>query len=165
MSHLEDASLAPSAIQRPFWQRLFCRWADRLAYGQLTVVFPDGYRHLASGARQGPVATVQFNSRRSLLRLMTAGSNGFAKAYIDGDVDTPDLNALLDLIVDCGYVCVDEGRRVRARTLTRALELEHRCNLAKRQACRLRISDEPQPFNYLVAIVPVAACRSRGLVE
>ncbi|MCB1475190.1 MAG: class I SAM-dependent methyltransferase [Rhodobiaceae bacterium] len=100
MSHLEDASLAPSAIQRPFWQRLFCRWADRLAYGQLTVVFPDGYRHLASGARQGPVATVQFNSRRSLLRLMTAGSNGFAKAYIDGDVDTPDLNALLDLIVE-----------------------------------------------------------------
>lgn len=97
MSHIEDASRLPAQPASPLWQRIVCRWADAVGCGQITLRFPDGRRHTAVGARPGPTAALNFKSGRGFMQILTGGSNGFARAFIDGHVDTPDLDALLEL--------------------------------------------------------------------
>src|SRR5690606_19331511 len=77
--------------------RLFLGFCRRLAVGQLAVVLPDGRRHEFTGATPGPAATLLIKQPRFVRRLLTGGANGLADAYLDGDYDSPDLTALLEL--------------------------------------------------------------------
>ncbi len=96
MSHAEDNSIPAGALRTPFWMRLLCRWADRIALGQLTLRFPDGTRHHVNGLLPGPTASLQVHSGGLVRKLATGGGLGLARSYIEGDWDTPDLGALLE---------------------------------------------------------------------
>ncbi|MFN7104113.1 MAG: class I SAM-dependent methyltransferase, partial [Pseudorhizobium sp.] len=99
MSHIPESrvSLAPTSM--PMWQKSLCRWADRIAAGRLTVYFPGGQGRHFTGAERGPNATIRFNNAQPVRRLLSGGALGFSRAYLDGDWETPDLGAVLELVV------------------------------------------------------------------
>lgn len=72
--------------------------AGRLGRGELDFTLRDGRRFRASGAGPGPRAEIQVISPDLFARLLREGELGFCEAYLDGDWDTPDLQALMDLI-------------------------------------------------------------------
>jgi cyclopropane-fatty-acyl-phospholipid synthase len=72
------------------------RLASRLAVGRLTVTTPGGERIVAEGGA-GEEASLHLHRWRALTRVLTESDIGFAKAFIDGDVSSPDLVALLRL--------------------------------------------------------------------
>ena len=98
MSHAEQGT-STFVAARPMWQKILCRSADRIASGRLVLQFEGGAEHVAVGAAHGPQAVLTLRRPRALLRLLTGGTLGFAKAFIDGDVDSPDIGAVLELAV------------------------------------------------------------------
>lgn len=82
--------LGPS---RWFLRRLLAR----IAIGRLTVITPDGERLRSGQAAPGPQATMVLKSWKAMRRLLRDGDIGLAEAYRDGDVETPDLTALIEL--------------------------------------------------------------------
>lgn len=83
--------------------RLLLRLARRLRHGRLVVVFPDGRSATVGdqplrGADGREVrATVEIRRWWAVARLLAGGDVGFAESYIDGDWESPDLRALLEL--------------------------------------------------------------------
>lgn len=98
MSHAEQSS-STVPVSRPVWQRLLCHWADRIVAGRLVLQFDGGAEHVAKGSGAGPTAVLSISRPRVLLRLMAGGALGFARAYIDGDIDSPDIGAVLELAI------------------------------------------------------------------
>lgn len=95
MSH---ADTRPAISRRaPLRYRPLLRAFERLQYGRLEIVLPDGTRHRFVGAGDGPEAVWVINRPRTVRRMLTGGLVGFAEAYMDGDWDTPDLVQLLEL--------------------------------------------------------------------
>jgi cyclopropane-fatty-acyl-phospholipid synthase len=86
-----------ASARLPSWTRLVCGWANRITSGQLTIRFPNGCEHIAQGSLPGPSARLDVQSSKLVWKLTCGGSLGFARSYIDGDWDTPDLGALLQL--------------------------------------------------------------------
>ena len=82
-----------------FLERILCRWANRLAVGQLTLRFPSGREARFAGETSGPTATIEFRTMRPLRRLAAGGSLGFATSYLEGEWETPDLGAVMDLAI------------------------------------------------------------------
>lgn len=82
-----------------FLERILCRWANRLAVGQLTLRFPSGREARFVGEASGPTATIEFRTMRPLRRLAAGGSLGFATSYLEGEWETPDLGAVMDLAI------------------------------------------------------------------
>ena len=97
MSNVEANSIAARSLRRPFWARLLCGWVDKIAAGQIAIRFPDGSIHRAQGMLPGPSAILHVRSGRLVWKLATGGALGFARAYLDGDWDSPDLGAVLQL--------------------------------------------------------------------
>lgn len=71
--------------------------AGGLRVGRLTVIGPEGDRWTFSGSRSGPEATLRIHHRRLGRRLALGGALGLAESYIDGDWDSDDLPALLEM--------------------------------------------------------------------
>ena len=69
-----------------------------LGAGRLEVILPDGRSFAAQGAAPGPQAVLRLRDNDVFARLIREGELGFCDAYLDGDWDTPDLMAFLDLI-------------------------------------------------------------------
>ncbi|MBI3505370.1 MAG: class I SAM-dependent methyltransferase [Proteobacteria bacterium] len=81
--------------------------AARIELGELTVFTQGGGRHVFAGARPGPAATLSLRTRRAARRVLFGGTVGFAEAYMDGDLDSPDLAALLELAARNGEALDD----------------------------------------------------------
>lgn len=87
------------AAPRSFWPtRWFLRrLLDRVATGSLHVVTPDG-DSWHGGQHASPLrATLILKNWRAVRRLLLDGDIGLAEAYRDGDFETPDLTALIEL--------------------------------------------------------------------
>lgn len=97
MSHAER-DLQISTL-RPLWQRIVCSWANRIAAGRLTLRFEGFPDHVVSGSLAGPHAVLHILRPKAVFRIMMGGTLGFAQAYMDEELDTPDLGALLELAV------------------------------------------------------------------
>jgi cyclopropane-fatty-acyl-phospholipid synthase len=80
-------------LSRWFLRRLL----SRIAIGRLTVVTPEGERLHSGNAAPGPHATLILKNWRAMRRVLLDGDIGLAEAYRDGELDTPDLTALIEL--------------------------------------------------------------------
>ena len=70
-----------------------------LKKGSLTVILADGRRFETVGAEPGPAGELTVLNEDLFGRVIRDGDLGFAEAYMDGWYDTPDLQALLDVIM------------------------------------------------------------------
>lgn len=80
-------------LSRWFLRRLL----SRIAIGRLTVVTPEGECLHSGNAAPGPQATLILKNWRAMRRVLLDGDIGLAEAYRDGELDTPDLTALIEL--------------------------------------------------------------------
>jgi cyclopropane-fatty-acyl-phospholipid synthase len=80
-----------------FWPRILASAVRRMAAGQLTLIGPDGKAEVISGQAPGPQATLAIRHPRAVRRLLAGGDVGFAEAYLDGDWESPNLAALIEL--------------------------------------------------------------------
>ncbi len=93
------ASLArPAPSPAPALARRVLALLARLAIGTLDLELPDGSTRRFGGA-SGPRASMRVLDWQAFRRAATAGDIGFAEGYIEGEWTTPDLAALLDLVV------------------------------------------------------------------
>jgi len=95
------------AASRPSWDLPILRAApsvfrtavricgENWRYGTLTWVLPSGEEIRCKGSEPGPDATLIVRDYRFIRRCFAAGTVGFAEAYMAGEVDSPDLAALL----------------------------------------------------------------------
>ena len=71
--------------------------ASRIRVGCLSVVLPDGRRHVfgdPSSARRGEI---RIHDEAVAVRLLLHGDTGVGEAYVDGQWSSPDLEALIEL--------------------------------------------------------------------
>lgn len=94
-----DAGEQPLALPRAtgLSRWLLRRLLSRVAVGRLTIVTPEGEQLRSAHTAPGPQATVVLKSWRPLRRLLLDGDIGLAETYRDGDFETPDLTALMEL--------------------------------------------------------------------
>ncbi|WP_281299860.1 MULTISPECIES: cyclopropane-fatty-acyl-phospholipid synthase family protein [unclassified Iodidimonas] len=78
-------------------ERLFALAEGKLLKGSARLILPDGSSHLFTGPEPGPAAVFHILHWRALGRMATGGALGFARSYIDGDWETPDLAAVCAL--------------------------------------------------------------------
>jgi cyclopropane-fatty-acyl-phospholipid synthase len=69
---------------------------SRIHDGRLTIITPSGLR-LSHGRDDGPQGVLVLRRWRTLRRLLFQGDIAFAEAYMDGDWESPDLPALIEL--------------------------------------------------------------------
>jgi cyclopropane-fatty-acyl-phospholipid synthase len=82
----------------PAAARLVATLLTRLQHGRLDLHWPDG-SHSVYGSASGPQAALQLADWAVCAQALRSGDIGFAEAYIDGRLRTPDLAALLRLFV------------------------------------------------------------------
>jgi cyclopropane-fatty-acyl-phospholipid synthase len=95
MSQARTLSDLPSAT--PAAARLFIQVLQRLQYGHLQLITPDGSRLTFGDLHTPPSAVLHIHDWRACGRIIKAGDIGFAESYAAGWLDTPDLTALLRL--------------------------------------------------------------------
>jgi cyclopropane-fatty-acyl-phospholipid synthase len=81
----------------PLAARLFIGLLRRIRVGHLVLVTPDGGRCVFGDPLAQPAARLQINDWRACRAILRAGDIGFADAYRDQWLDTPDAAALLRL--------------------------------------------------------------------
>ncbi|WP_140986707.1 SAM-dependent methyltransferase [Asticcacaulis tiandongensis] len=82
-------------VRLKLWQSLFQRLLSKAQAGTLHVRFSDGNYFTIRGADEGPQAVLHLHNLRPVWRLITAGELGFARSYLEGDWDSPDVGAVL----------------------------------------------------------------------
>jgi cyclopropane-fatty-acyl-phospholipid synthase len=93
-----------------FWPRILASAARRMAAGQLTLIGPDGGAEIIAGKVPGPQATLSIRRPRAIRRLLSGGDVGFAESYMDGDWESPDLAALIELAAQNEHAMADATR-------------------------------------------------------
>jgi cyclopropane-fatty-acyl-phospholipid synthase len=83
----------------PATARVVLGMLARLQQGSLSVHLPDGTQHHFGPGGSGLHATLQVNSWSVFSRTLKAGDIGFAESFIAGEWHTPDLAALLTLLI------------------------------------------------------------------
>jgi len=112
--------------------KVFVRsFGRRVEYGTLTLIYPNGDEEIFSGPKPGPSAVLRIVRPRAARRILTGGDIGFAEAYMDGDVEIPDLATFL--------VVAGENERV----WTAALEGSASYRLVQRVIHRMRRNSRP----------------------
>ena len=86
------SKLAPAAAQRAL------RMLQRISVGGLRMQLPDG-RTLDFGQTTGPQARIVLHNWQVFGASLRSGDIGFAETFIAGDWETPDLTALLELLI------------------------------------------------------------------
>jgi cyclopropane-fatty-acyl-phospholipid synthase len=95
-----DGSAACESVSPDFgWlsRRLSGTLLSRIHSGRLTIITPSGMRITAGHDDGGPHGILVLRRWRTLRRLVFQGDISFAEAFIDGDWDSPDLPALVEL--------------------------------------------------------------------
>lgn len=116
-------TVASATVGLPLEVKLALQVAARIAVGQLTVRLPDGRSLLFRGSDPGPQATLVVNHHRFARRILKDGDIGVADGFLNGDWESPDLPAFLELF------CVNADHTsayLLAKPLYRALQnLQH----------------------------------------
>ncbi len=83
----------------PRWFQPAFAAMSQLKAGRVDSVLPDGRVFRAEGGEPGPQAQILIRDTGLFGRILRDGDVGFAEAYMDGWWDTPDLQALLDVLM------------------------------------------------------------------
>ncbi len=81
----------------PFAARLLLSRLKHITHGSLRLIAPDGSAHWFGADGEMPEAELRLHDWAACRKLLLAGDIGFAEAYRDGLLDSPDLTALLRL--------------------------------------------------------------------
>ena len=92
---VESTTVLPPLATRRF--RFLDSLGGRLRCGRLTLSLPDGSERIFEGEEDGPAADLEIVRPRLARRLLTGGAIGFAEGYMDGDCETRNLTALIEL--------------------------------------------------------------------
>lgn len=123
----------------PVKARMALRGLIHLRYGQLSIRMPDGRSVLVEGRAQGPDARLVLHNWNLAHQALTNGTIGVAESYIDGDWESPDVTAFLELFL----VNVEVGNSLAggARGLARLVEkVRHWLRSNTRHQARKNIS-------------------------
>ena len=83
--------------------RLLLALGVELRRGGAIIDLPDGRRFRVGGGEPGPLGHIAVGRPRVARRALFGGNIGFAESYLDGDWETPDLTALLEMLaLNCG---------------------------------------------------------------
>ncbi len=83
----------------PRWFAPCFAMISRMTHGSVDVVLPDGRTFRAEGAAPGPHGVLRIRNKSLTARLVREGDLGFGEAYMEGWWDSPDLQALMDVIL------------------------------------------------------------------
>ncbi len=78
-------------------ERLLHTYDQCLQHGSIIVHFPGGQTRVLGNHATGPQAEVYLKSWRPIRRLIAGGSTAWARAYIEGDWESPDLTKMFEL--------------------------------------------------------------------
>ncbi len=88
----------------PLRARLVLRGLAALDAGTLSMTIPGGRTFVIAGKTPGPHAAVTLHNWKLVHRAVTGGAIGVAESYMDGDWESPDAGAFLELILVNGHV-------------------------------------------------------------
>lgn len=102
-------------------QRLVIRMFQQMTTGQLQLILPSG-QHITMGQPDAACrlanASIQINRPEFFTKVVTRGHIGFGEAYMDGDWDTPDIEAVISwAILNVEQSPVLEGANNHSRLL------------------------------------------------
>jgi cyclopropane-fatty-acyl-phospholipid synthase len=97
-------TLTPDNISRvvkglPLKARLALRGLLQMQHGALAIQLPDGRKVVVKGKTEGPKAAVSLRNWNLAHRALLTGTIGVAETYMDGDWDSPDIVAFLQLFL------------------------------------------------------------------
>ncbi|MBK0398861.1 class I SAM-dependent methyltransferase [Limibaculum sp. M0105] len=122
----------------PRWFETFFAIAGEIKTGSFEVTLPDGRVFFVEGPSGGPAGRLTVHNADFFTRLVREGDLGFSEMYLDGWWETPDLQALLDVILLNNDTL---GRGFPAMVLVRAYErLRHWLRSNTRRGARRNIS-------------------------
>ena len=98
LSRSNDSANAAQTQPMPGAAKTVLKLLQRLRHGSLTLHFPDGSMQRFGGDSL-PHATLHLNNWNAFTGALKSGDIGFAESFIAGDWTTPDLTALLRLLV------------------------------------------------------------------
>jgi cyclopropane-fatty-acyl-phospholipid synthase len=101
-------------------QSLFLALVARIDRGELALTLPHGGERFFKGAHAGPKAALSVRHPKAFRRILLGGTLAFAEAYMEGDCDSPDLAALVELVIrnEAALMAALDGQRW-ARALQR----------------------------------------------
>ncbi len=88
-----------STAKAPHWFRLLIPVLNNLEVGVFRIRTADGSLFVFEGKKPGVTGEMIVRNDQAFRRIIREGQIGFAEAYMDGWWDTPDLQNLLDMIV------------------------------------------------------------------
>jgi cyclopropane-fatty-acyl-phospholipid synthase len=130
--------LADHPVRAPGWRAGLAAYmlrrllSARLTCGSLTVRTPEGLRAANPGSGSGPQADLILHRWRALRRLLWRGDLGFAEAYMDGDWDSPDLVALIELAARNQHMADTHGAGTHLSRMFRRAAHAARANTKRR---------------------------------
>ena len=136
---LSHDNIAAMAKGLPLKMQMILRALLHLKLGSLRLTLPDGRSMLVKGHRPGPDAAVTLHNWNLPQRALTGGTIAVAESYMDGDWESPDAGAFLELFL----VNADVGSRFSngAQGLLRLVErFRHWMNANTRTGSKRNIS-------------------------
>ncbi|MFI4967730.1 MAG: class I SAM-dependent methyltransferase [Gammaproteobacteria bacterium] len=97
MNTTTERVLASHAEPQAWTLRVLLKLLARIRIGRLNLVAPDGRVYRFEGAAPGPEATLRIRHLDAVRRTLWGGDLGLAEAYMDGQWQSPDLMAFLEL--------------------------------------------------------------------
>ena len=122
----------------PRWFQTCFALVRRIRAGRIDITLPDGRVFRAEGTEPGGYGQLIVHNRDFFARLARDGDLGFAEAYMDGWWSTPDLMALMDVLMANNS---EVNRAFPGMGLVRAYErLRHRLRDNSKDQARRNIS-------------------------
>lgn len=123
----------------PLRAKLALRALFRMEHGSLTIAFPDGRVVRVTGSTPGQHAEIHLKNWNICYRALSNGTIGVAESYMDGDWDSPDIAAFLELFIVNDEAIQDyaNGKRGLPRLVER---IRHWMNTNTRKGSKRNIS-------------------------
>tara|TARA_Y100000590_G_scaffold280110_1_gene314651 strand:+ start:2278 stop:3444 length:1167 start_codon:yes stop_codon:yes gene_type:complete len=77
----------------------FLKQISNIQYGEIEIITPDKKKYKFFGNTKEPKAQIEIKSHKSINKILSGGSLGFAESYLDGHIRTKNLKTLMTFFV------------------------------------------------------------------